>query len=142
MRLTLREYLDKWYELDENYEKDWEITVWDVDTGCHYGIYKNETYIKINDKYVRNDNLKRIVHLTDHLYRGKDKAIYVFVKDEPTDNPEIPMFEIFKKEQIKKRVRLWNEACDEHFKQENNFRWFVISIVIFMLVLIYILGEK
>lgn len=131
MRLTLREYLDKWYELDKNYEKDWEITVWDVDTGGHYGIYKNETYIKINDKYVRNDNLKRIVHLPDHLYRGKDKAIYVFVKDEPTDNPEIPMFEIFKKEQIKKRVRLWNEACDEHFKQDD-----------FMLMLIYSLGCK
>lgn len=131
MRLTLREYLDKWYELDENYEKDWEITVWDVDTGCHYGIYKNETYIKINDKYVRNDNLKRIVHLPDHLYRGKDKAIYVFVKDEPTDNPEMPMFEIFKKEQIKKMVGLWNEACDEHFKQGD-----------FMLMLIYSLGYK
>lgn len=132
MRLTLREYLDKWYELDENYEKDWEITVWDVDTGCHYGIYKNETYIKINDKYVRNDNLKRIVHLPDHLYRGKDKAIYVFVQDEPTDNPEMPMFEIFKKEQrIKKRVRLWNEVCDGHFKQDD-----------FMLMLIYSLGYK
>lgn len=106
MKLTLREYLDKWYELDENYEKDWEITVWDVDTGCHYGIYKNETYIKINDKYVRNDNLKRIVHLPDHLYGGKDKAIYVFVQDKPAENPDIPMFEIFKKEQIEKRVRL------------------------------------
>lgn len=131
MKLTLREYLDKWYELDENYEKDWEITVWDVDTGCHYGIYKNETYVKINDKYVRNDNLKRIVHLPDHLYRGKDKAIYVFVQDEPTDNPEMPMFEIFKKEQIKKMVGLWNEACDEHFKQGD-----------FMLMLIYSLGYK
>lgn len=131
MRLTLREYLDKWYELDENYDKEWEITVWDVDTGCHYGIYKNETYVKINDKYVRNDNLKRIVHLPDHLYRGKDKAVYVFVKDEPTDNPEMPMFEIFKKEQIKKRVCLWNETCDEHFKQDD-----------FMLMLIYSLGYK
>lgn len=142
MRLTLREYLDKWYELDENYEKDWEITVWDVDTGCHYGIYKNETYIKINDKYVRNDNLKRIVHLPDHLYQGKDRAIYVFVEDKPTDNPEMPMFEIFKKEQIKKRGRLWNEACDEHFKQQNDLCWFAVSMVIFMLALIYILGEK
>lgn len=142
MRLTLREYLDKWYELDENYDKEWEITVWYVDTGSHYGIYQNETYSKIYDKYVRNDNLKRIVHFTDHLYRGKDKAIYVFIQDEPAENPDIPMFEKFKKEQIEKRGCLWNEACDEHFRQENNFRWFVISIVIFMLVLIYILGDK
>lgn len=130
MRLTLREYLDKWYELDENYEKDWEITVWDVDTGCHYGIYKNETYIKINDKYVRNDNLKRIVHLPDDLYRGKDKAIYVFVKDEPTDNPEIPMFEIFKKSRLRKGYAC-GMRCDEHFKQDD-----------FMLMLIYSLGYK
>ena len=113
-----------------------------MDTGCHYGIYKNETYVKINDKYVRNDNLKRIVHLTEHLYQNKDRAIYVFVEDEPTDNPEINMFENFKKEQIEKRVSLWNEACDEHFKQQNYLCWFAVSMFIFMLALIYILGEK
>lgn len=141
MRLTLREYLDKWYDLDENYEKDWEITIWDVDTGCHYGIYKNETYIKINDKYVRNDNLKRIVHLTDHLYRGNDKAIYVFVQDEPAENPDIPMFEKFKKEQIEKRVRLWNEACDEYFRKQQYTCWFGVFVAFFVLVLFW-LSEK
>ena len=82
------------------------------------------------------------MHLTDHLYRGNDKAIYVFVQDEPAENPDIPMFEKFKKEQIEKRVRLWNEACDEHFKQQNDLCWFAVSMVIFMLALIYILGEK
>lgn len=142
MRLTLREYLDKWYELDKHYDRNWEITIWHVETGHTYGIYGNETYPKMYDKYVRNDNLKRIVHFTEHLYQGKDRAIYVFVKDEPTDNPEINMFENFKKEQIEKRVSLWNEAWDEHCKQQNYLYWFAVSMFIFMLALIYILGDK
>lgn len=141
MRLTLREYLDKWYELDKHYDRNWEITIWHVETGRTYGIYGNETYPKMYDKYVRNDNLKRIVHLTEHLYQGKDRAIYVFVKDEPTDNPEIPMFEIFKKEQIEKRVRLWNEACDEFFIKQQYTCWFGVFVAFFVLVLLW-LSEK
>lgn len=141
MRLTLREYLDKWYELDKHYDRNWEITIWHVETGHTYGIYGNETYPKMYDKYVRNDNLKRIVHLTEHLYQGKDRAIYVFVKDEPTDNPEIPMFEIFKNEQIEKRVRLWNEVCDEHFRKQQYTCWFGVFVAFFVLVLFWLSGK-
>lgn len=141
MRLTLREYLNKWYELDEDYEKNWEITIWHVETGHTYGIYGNETYPKMYDKYVRNDNLKRIVHLTEHLYQGKDRAIYVFVKDEPTDDPKIPMFEIFKNEQIEKRVRLWNEACDEYFKKQQYTCWLSVFVALWVLVLFLLSGK-
>lgn len=100
MRLTLREYLDKWYELDRDYDKKWEITVWYVETAGMYTIYQNQTDKRLYDKYVRNDNRKCWFKIGGS-YTPEDNAIYVFVKDEPTDNPEIPMFEIFKKEQIR-----------------------------------------
>lgn len=94
-RMTLREYLDKWYELDHDYDNKLEITVWYVETAGLYTIYQNQTDKRLYNKYVRNDNLKRIVHLTEHLYKDNDKAIYVFVTDKIVDNPEIHEFEKF-----------------------------------------------
>ena len=120
MRLTLREYLDKWYELDENYDKEWEITVWYVETA--------------------NDNRKCWFNIGGS-YTPEDNAIYVFIEDKPTDDPEIPMFEIFKKEQIEKRVRLWNEACDEYFGKQQYTCWLGVFVAFFVLVLFW-LSEK
>ena len=140
MRLTLREYLDKWYELDENYDKEWEITVWYVETAGMYTIYQNQTDIRLYDKYVRNDNRKCWFNIGGS-YTPEDNAIYVFIEDKPTDDPEIPMFEIFKKEQIEKRVRLWNEACDEYFRKQQYTCWLGVFVAFFVLVLFW-LSEK
>lgn len=101
MRLTLREYLDKWYELDRDYDKKWEITVWYVKTAGMYTIYQNQTDKRLYDKYVRNDNRKCWFKIGGG-YTPEDNAIYVFVEDEPTDDPKIPMFEIFKKSRLRK----------------------------------------
>ena len=51
------------------------------------------------------------------------------------------MFEKFKKEQIKKRVRLWNEACDEYFRKQQYTCWLGVFVAFFVLVLFW-LSEK